>query len=279
MRISRHTAPTAEPIHLTAAKLHLRLAVDAVGAAAYISEDSEIAAKISAARQIAETETQKCICLQVFDLYLDNWPVNGEIVLPHQPVMAVEFVKYTDTAGTVTEFAQSEYDVDITGSRIVLGYEKEWPDAELHPTNPVNIRFSAGYLVPFSANATTDIITASGHPYGDGDKVRLSCSGGALPTGLSVMTDYYARDVVSGVSLKLAATSGGTAIDFSGSGSGCMFLGEFPFTTLAGMLLVLSDLHNERSDTVIGRFTGALPASLPRAATHLFSMDSARTFV
>jgi len=273
-----YTAPTAEPISLTEAKLHLRLAVDAVGAAAYTAEDSELTGRIAAVREAAETETWRKLVLQVWDLYLDEWP-DEEIILPYPPLMSVEFVKYTDTAGVVTTLATTEYIVDRASEpgRIVLGYDKSWPDVELYPVNPIQIRFKCGYLVPFTATAATDVLAATNHPFTDGDKVRLSVSGGAPPTGLAVLTDFFVRDAVAGVSLKLAATSGGTAIDITGVGSGNMFLGELPFAINAGMKLILTDLQELRGNTVLERV--GTPLLLPRAASHWLAMESVRRIV
>lgn len=275
LRLNQYTAPAAEPLHLTEAKLHLRLASDAAGAVAYTSEDTLLSAFISAARQVAETETWKAQVLQGWDLYLDSWPLSDEIKLPWPPLRQVEFIKYTDTAGAITTLAAADYEVDTasTPGRIVLGYDKSWPSADLAPMNPIHIRFRAGYAVPFTAEATANLLTALNHPHADGDKVRLSISGGALPTGLSLATDYFVRDV-SGDTLKLAATAGGAAIDITSAGSGIMFIGEIPATTLAGMKLVLSGLYEERGEYVVGTNI----ANLPRAASSLFGMDSAKEF-
>ncbi len=58
----------------------------------------------------------------------------------------------------------------------------------------------------------TDIVTATGNTFADGDMVYFpSLTGGA---GLVANTVYYARDV-SGATLKLAAVVGGTAINFT----------------------------------------------------------------
>jgi hypothetical protein len=59
--------------------------------------------------------------------------------------------------------------------------------------------------------ASTDVITATGHTYANGDKVYFSALTGG--TNLAVNTLYFVRDV-SGSTFKLAATAGGTAIDF-----------------------------------------------------------------
>lgn len=64
-----------------------------------------------------------------------------------------------------------------------------------------------------ASTAATDVIAFAGHPYEDGDQVRFI--EGDLDADLTAGDTYYARDVVAGVSFKIAATAGGAAIDLS----------------------------------------------------------------
>jgi len=280
-KLDVNTPPAAEPLHLRDAKLYINRAVDYTAADAFTYDDSKLTAMIASARGVAEGETWKTLVLQVFDYYLDSWPSGREIQIPRPPLRSVVFVKYTESDGTVNTFSTSYYDVDTdsTFGRIVLGYGDSWPTETLTPTNPIHIQFIAGYATPFTANKDTEVLTALNHTYSDGDKLRLTVSGGSLPTGLSTKTDYYARDVVSGTSLKLAASSGGAAIDISDVGSGTMFLGEIPETTLAGIRLLVADNYTNRSDTVVGYGASASMVQLPRGASALFALDSVRDFV
>jgi hypothetical protein len=67
-------------------------------------------------------------------------------------------------------------------------------------------------FVSVTGNASTDVITVAGHTFTNNQLVRFtSLTGGS---GLSTGTDYYVRDV-SGITFKLAATSGGAAINFT----------------------------------------------------------------
>lgn len=249
-RLNLHTPPTAEPIHLTEAKIHLRLAVDAADATTNCGHHDPILSRIiSGARVQAETYQRRTLVLQVFDLYLDGWPYSDEIELPSSPLRSVDFVKYTDSEGTTTTFSAENYAVDLnsTPGRIVLGNDKEWPDAELASKNPIQIRFKAGYVVPFTVATSTDLITAINHPFTDGEIVRLSVSGGSLPGGLVEQKDYFVRDV-SGNTFKLTETSGGGAVDITSAGSGNMFIGIVPESTMIGMLLSISDRYEGRND-------------------------------
>lgn len=275
LRLSRHTAPAAEPVHLNEAKIHLRLAVDAAGAAAYTAEDAPLSAMIAAAREVAEFESWKALVLQGWDLFLDSWPAGGEIRLPYPPLRRVESIQCTLADGTVTTLAATEYEVDADSvpGRVVLGYGKSWPAGELAPKNPIRVRFWAGYAVPFTADLAANALLAPDHPFIDGDKVRLSVSGGALPAGLAALTDYFVRDV-SGSTFKLAATADGAAVDLTTAGTGTLFVGEVPPSTTIGIKLLITDFYEERGDTAR---SGALNR-IPRAASHHFAMDSAREF-
>jgi len=63
-----------------------------------------------------------------------------------------------------------------------------------------------------TGDATTNVISKTSHGLADGDTIQfLALAGGA---GLSVGVTYYVRDSTTNT-FKLAATSGGTAIDFT----------------------------------------------------------------
>lgn len=71
----------------------------------------------------------------------------------------------------------------------------------------------------FTANASTDVLTTSAtHDYIAGTPVQLTTTG-TLPAPLATATTYYVVSP-SGATLKLAATSGGSAIDITDAGTG-----------------------------------------------------------
>lgn len=79
----------------------------------------------------------------------------------------------------------------------------------------------------FTVNAGTDVLTvATGHGLANGSRVRVTTTT-TLPGGLAVSTDYFVRDL-SGDTCKLAATSGGSAIDITTTGSGTHSIGLAP---------------------------------------------------
>lgn len=68
------------------------------------------------------------------------------------------------------------------------------------------------------SNASPGVVTWTAHGLSDGDAVVLSTTG-TLPTGLTAGTTYYVTGSTTN-SFSLAATSGGTAINTTGAGSG-----------------------------------------------------------
>lgn len=68
------------------------------------------------------------------------------------------------------------------------------------------------------SNATPGVVTWAAHGLSDGDAVVLSTTG-TLPTGLTAGTTYYVTGSTTN-SFSLAATSGGTAINTTGAGTG-----------------------------------------------------------
>lgn len=75
----------------------------------------------------------------------------------------------------------------------------------------------------FTANATTDVITVTGHGYANEDTVRLYTYTGTLPTGLSAGTTYYVRDVTTDT-FKLETSIGGGAVNFTTNGTGTLYV-------------------------------------------------------
>lgn len=82
-----------------------------------------------------------------------------------------------------------------------------------------------------SINTSTEVITTTAnHGWVDGTRVRMSVTGGALPTGISSSTDYYV-DSLSSTTLSLYPTladclAGTNKIGFSDTGTGVLTLTE-----------------------------------------------------
>lgn len=226
MSLSIVIPPYAEPVHINEAKNHVK------GEVSITEDDSLIESRVSAARNIVETDTGantdriKVMLATTFDLKLHCFPwwnpltssPFSYIYLPRVPLISVTSITYVDTAGTTQTMSSSLYVVDYAKGIINLAYNESWPSTRSQP-NAVTVRFVAGMAASFTAVAATDVLTILGRSFTVGDRVRLLNSGGALPTGLSTNTDYF---VIAGGQLSL--TSGGLAVDITGTGSGTHFI-------------------------------------------------------
>lgn len=70
-------------------------------------------------------------------------------------------------------------------------------------------------------NGDTDFIAASGHGLINGDIVEFT--GGTLPTGLSTLTWYYVVNKTAST-FQVSTSSGGSAVNFTGNGSGNIYV-------------------------------------------------------
>lgn len=137
MRLTRTTAPSAEPVSVAEVKTHLRITVD--------DEDSYLDTLIPAARQHTEEYLSRALITQTWALYLDRfaWPY---VELPRPPLQSVGSVKYVDDDGITQTVAASEYTVDTDSEpgRVFESYDGEWPS---HRTveKAVTITYDAGY--------------------------------------------------------------------------------------------------------------------------------------
>jgi len=229
--------PAAEPVHLDEMKLHLRIDGD--------SENSLLAALINAARQHAENVMARAIIAQTRKLFLDFFP-GSEIALPGPPLIAVSSIQYIDLADSLQTLADSVYDVDTDSEpgRVLLAYSQSWPATKATP-KAVTITYVCGYATPFTANATDDKLTWLGRTPVDGTLLRLTNSGGELPSPLAVGTNYYVVSA-SGQTCKLALAAGGVAIDILNAGSGTHFIGEIPAPIISAIKMRVGMLYENR---------------------------------
>lgn len=130
------TAPASEPVTTAEAKAHLRVT--------HSSEDTLIAALITAARQHVESVTRRALINQTWDLSLDYFP--DIIYLQKGRLQSVSSITYVDTDGTTQTLSSSLYTVDTKREpgRVIPAYGESWPSTRDH-INCVTVRFVAGY--------------------------------------------------------------------------------------------------------------------------------------
>lgn len=214
------TPATIEPLTVAQAKAHLRSTTSA--------EDALVGSIVSAARSYAETFLTQALVLTGRRLTLDGFPTCIEGAWG--PLRAVQSVQYMDLDGQWQTVEDSTYRVLRQGA----AWKIELADGEIWPTvyrgsDVVRVEYTAGYLIPFTVDADTDTLAAAGHGYADGEVTRIQTIGGTLPTfaGLATGVNAYVRDATDDT-LKLALTSGGSAIDCSEAGTAPNVLGILP---------------------------------------------------
>jgi len=146
MKITQITPPTVEPVTLAEARDHLKL--DTSGSPASHPDDDLVESLISAARDRAESYTRRTFCQATWEFYLDRFPAENYIEIPRPPLISITSLKYTLWDGSEESLTENtDFVVDTVShyGRIVLEYSKTWPTHTLHPSNPIKIRFVAGY--------------------------------------------------------------------------------------------------------------------------------------
>lgn len=136
------SGPAIEPVTVAEAKLHCKVDVT--------TDDALIANLIVAARQYAETFTQRAFISQTWDLKLDAFPC-GVLTLPMPPVQSVTSITYLDTAGDAQAWSTALYQTDLPSglfaapARIAPAYGQSYPLTRSDVFNAVTVRFVCGY--------------------------------------------------------------------------------------------------------------------------------------
>jgi len=139
MIATRTVNPYCEPVTLDEIKDHLRIE--------HNNHDSQLLGFIKASREWVEDFTRRALVQQTWKYYLQDWPSGDEFELPFPPLQSVTAIKYTDSDDTQTTWDSDDYEVDTDSEpgRIILAYGETWPSTTLHPKNPIEIEYVAGY--------------------------------------------------------------------------------------------------------------------------------------
>lgn len=228
--------PIAEPITVTQAKAHMRVDIS--------TDDTYIGGLIKSARMYCEKVLRGAIVGTEYEISYNDFPSWFE--LPSPPTQGVSSIKYYDTANVLQTLSTSYYNVDTrsTPARVTQTYGYTWPSVACDYPNAVILKYWSGYALPFTAVSSTGVLTRTGRNFTDGEAVRL-WSTGTLPAGLSAETNYYVRDASTNT-CKLAATSGGTALTITDTGTGTHFVGEVPGNILQAIYLLISHWYETR---------------------------------
>ena len=126
------------------------------------TEDDLLNDIIESARGLVEDITRRWLLTQTWDYTIDAWPKTNYIKLPGGNLQSISSVKWKDTDGDETTLVSgTDYLVETNGEdcgRIVLPYAETWPNDTLYPSNPITIRYVAGWTT--AANIPSQIRSA-----------------------------------------------------------------------------------------------------------------------
>lgn len=112
-------------------------------------EDDLLTEIIKTARMDVENDSRRQILTATWDYFLQEWPKGDRIKLPFGNLQSITSIKWKDTDGTETTLtAVTDYLTETNGDQCgfaVLPYGCTWPSNSLYPSNPIAIRFIAGW--------------------------------------------------------------------------------------------------------------------------------------
>lgn len=125
--------PAEDPVTLAEATKWAR-ATDA-------TENSLITSLIAAATASAEQITGSRLVTQTWELRLDKFEDEIQLL---QPLQSVTSITYVDTNGTTQAVATSVYTADTVEGKVYPAYSQNWPSTRSIP-NAITITFVVGY--------------------------------------------------------------------------------------------------------------------------------------
>ena len=136
--------PGAVVVTLDALKRHLRIEL------ADSTQDTLLTDLEAAAADAMRSFLNRFLTVATVDFTIDEFPAADYIKLPGGDLQSITSLTYTDSAGSPTVFASSNY-FTLTNrvpGRLNLGFQKLWPTATLQPRGAIVIRYSVGYGEP-----------------------------------------------------------------------------------------------------------------------------------
>lgn len=203
------TAPAVEPVTLAELREHARIDGS--------SEDGYLEGLLTAARELVEQETRRCLVTQTWRLTLDDWPGTAQeewwdgqregpitllkaadwVELRKAPIAAITSVVTKDEDGTETTWASTNYYL----ARQPNGYGRlarksgaVWPIITLRAAGAIEITFTAGYgvaatAVPHALRHAMKLLAT--HWYEHRETIGMDASGQPMPMGVGRILAGY----------------------------------------------------------------------------------------
>ena len=124
-----------------------------------------------------------------------------------------EWINGTTANVTSVSVGTDEFTVNVSGSTASIATVGDWIYLTYATANP------AANSDTFTADQTTETFTAIAHGLSNGQQIRVSNSGGALPAGLDASTTYYIVSVAADT-FQLSTTLGGSVVAITDNGTG-----------------------------------------------------------
>jgi uncharacterized phiE125 gp8 family phage protein len=164
----RRTTPAeqlAPPVSLAALKTHLRIEHD--------DDDDDLAAKLDAARDYIEEQTNRSLSRAAWTVTFDRFPAGGRPQrLPRAPLVSVDQIDYETAAGPVTldanALAAAGYQTrtDTEPGLLLPAYGATWPTDALNRPQSVRYTITAGHAQGAApAVARQAVLLLAGHLY------------------------------------------------------------------------------------------------------------------
>ena len=161
----------------TVAVIACEFGVSIVKSAPTSAEDTLITSLIKAARSYCEKFQNRAYITQTWELWLDEFPSLGYLMIPLPPLISIGSIKYYDVGDNEFDFANTNYYVDTKNEPgwVVLNSTSNWPSTTLRPANGVCVTFTCGYGV--ASDVPCDTIAAIklllGHLYEHREAVTI----------------------------------------------------------------------------------------------------------
>jgi hypothetical protein len=192
------------------------------------------------------------------------YAAGGNIIYPHAPThfdfATGKFNNSVNVAGTVTTSSAS-YDRSVPADQVPVHSSPYAPALRIRryishaqfyklPQDREYTVFALGVRKTYTVDDTTDVFTCTGHGYADTNMVHLFTTS-ASPAGVAENTVYYIRDATANT-FKLAATSGGSAINITSTGTGTQYIAKNLSTTGTDLRGRKGSVYNAMSYNVVG---------------------------